>query len=251
MLGIKSLRSKKFRQSMDIFFVEGEKFVDEIPEKYEVLQYVISDKFKKPTLKYARRAKILTANESVFARVAETSTPQGIIAVVKKIEYNVQDFLEEKGFILILENVSDPANVGGLIRTAAAANAGGVILTEGSASAWSPKVLRASAGCCLKIKVANTQINTAISQIKSKNIPVYAAHPTGNMTPYEIDLCNRFALIIGSEARGISQTVKKQADRLVRLPMNAKVESLSASTAGAVLMYESVRQKTCNCHKVP
>ena len=244
LLGIKSLKSKKFRESMDIFFVEGERFVGEIPENYEVLQYVLSDRYKKPSQKFSARAKIQIVPDGVFSRLAETTTPQGIIAVVKKNHYTISDILDEKGFILVLENVSDPANVGSLIRTASAANTGGVILTEGSASVWNPKVQRASAGSSLKIKIAQAPIGAVITQLKKLHIPLYAAHPTGDTLPYTINLSKRFALVVGSEAHGISQTMKTEADKLIKLPMNKDIESLSASVAGAVIMYEAVRQQT-------
>ena len=244
MIGVKSLRTKKTRDELGVFIVEGEKFVKEIPPDYRVVQYIVCDKFKKSTDFYQKRAKVLEVSKAVFDRVSETTSPQGILAVVEKKRFTYEQTLVRDGFILVCENINDPGNLGNLIRTAAAAEAACVVLTHNSVSVWNPKVLRSSAGAALKLPVIESaNITEAANFAKSQNIPIYAAHPRSNTHPYDLDLSKKFCLILGSESHGLTETTKKQADALISLPMSTNTESLSVATAGAVIMYEAVRQK--------
>ena len=244
MIGVKSLKSIKSRENLGIFVVEGERFVREIPKNQKVLQYVVSDKYKKSIEELKSRAPVMPVADGVFARIADTNAPQGILAVVEKKHYDIHSVMQNEGFVLALENLGDPSNIGGLIRTAAAADCGGILFTKGCVSVWNPKVLRGSAGATLKLPFAvNVDITEIIATARRQNIPVYAAHPKGDVLPYDINLTNRFCLILGNEAHGISQTVMKEACKLIKLPMNKNTESLSASVAGAVIMYEAVRQR--------
>jgi len=147
-------------------------------------------------------------------------------------------------FYLLGENINDPGNMGTLVRTAAAAGASGAIFTRGSCDVFSPKVIRAAAGASLRLPlVADACISETLAVLKSCGIPVFAAHPRGDVLPYELDMRENFCLLIGNESAGISETAKKSASALVRLPMPGETESLNASVAGSILLYEAVRQR--------
>ena len=241
-IGIKSLRKKKSRDELGVFIVEGEKFVSEIPTNYRILQYIVSDDYKKPTDSLKIRAGVLQVSRAMFNSVAETISPQGILAVVEKKRFTLSD--AKNGFMLVCDNLSDPGNLGSLIRTAAAAEASCVVLTPESASVWNPKVQRASAGTALKLPIISDMCINEVADFAKKNkLPIYAAHQRGGSLPYELDLSEQFCLIIGSESRGLSQASIDQADALIRLPMGDDVESLSVAAAGSIIMYEAVRQK--------
>lgn len=244
MISVKSLRTKKSRDELGVFIVEGEKFVKEIPTNYKVVQYIVCEGYKKPVDNYKKRAKILEVSKAVFDRVAQTTTPQGILAVVEKQHYSYKDAFNKDGFILVCENINDPGNLGSLIRTAAAANASCIMLTQGSASVWNPKVQRASAGAALKLPIIPEACIAKIADYANRqNIPIYAAHPREGTLPYELELNKKFCLILGCESHGLSKTATNHASALVRLPMNKKVESLSVATAGSIIMYEAIRQQ--------
>ena len=244
MLSIKSLRTKKSRDALGVFIVEGERFVKEIPENYRVVQYIVSNGYKKPTGWLVKRADVVEVSKAVFDRFAETSSPQGIAAVVQKIGYTLDDGAGSDGFVLVCDGLGDPANLGGLIRTAAAAVASCVVLTNECASIWNPKVQRASAGAALRIPVVdNTSINAAAEYAKKHGMPIYGAHPRGESLPYDLNLATKFCLIVGSEAHGLSQEAIRRSDKLVRLPMGRGAESLSAAVAGSIIMYEAIRQR--------
>ena len=244
MIAIKSLRTKKSRDELSVFIVEGEKFVMEIPASYRILQYIVSDGYRRPTDALKNRAKVLEVSKTVFDRVAQTTSPQGIMAVVEKKHHTYGETAANEGFILVCDSLNDPGNLGSLIRTAAAAGASCVVLTHGSASVWNPKVQRASAGAALTLPVIESKsIDEIANHAKKHNIPLYAACSRGDSLPYNMDFRNKFCLILGSESHGLSESAKKHADFFIRLPMSDKVESLSVATAGQIIMYEAVRQR--------
>ena len=244
LIGIKSLRTKKSRDELGVFLIEGEKFVKEIPACYRIVQYIVSDGYRRPTDVLRNRAKVLDVSKAVFDRVAQTTSPQGILAVVEKRHYTYEEAAIGDGFVLACEGINDPGNLGSLIRTAVAACASCIVLTRGSASVWNPKVQRASTGAALKMPiVSDVSIDEMMDFAKKSNIPLYAAHPKGDVLPYDLNLCKKFYLILGSESHGLSETATKRADALIRLPMSDNVESLSVATAGSIIMYEAVRQR--------
>ena len=244
LIGIKSLKTKKSRDELGVFLVEGEKFVKEIPVSYRIVQYIVSDGYRRSTEALKNRANVLEVNKALLDRVAQTASPQGILAVVEKKHYTYEEASIGDGFVLVCECINDPGNLGSLIRTAAAAEASCVVLTHGSASVWNPKVQRASAGAALNLPVAeDIGLYEVAKHAKKHNIPLYAAHQRSGILPFDLDLSKKFCLILGSESHGLSETAEKLADALIRLPMSANVESLSVAAAGSIIMYESVRQK--------
>ena len=124
-----SLQNKKYRDELDLFVVEGEKQVLEIPNTYKV-EYIITSK-EYNTLKF-NNAKIYTTTETIFKKISDTKTPQGIIAVVRKPKYNINEILNEKGLFLILDCLQDPGNMGTIIRTASAYNCKGIFISKKS-----------------------------------------------------------------------------------------------------------------------
>ena len=244
LIGIKSLRTKKSRDELGVFLVEGEKFVMEIPASYRIVQYIVSDGYRRSTDVLKNRAKVLEVSKALFDRVAQTTSPQGILAVVEKKHYTYEKAALGDGIVLVCESINDPGNLGSLIRTAAAVETSCVVLTHGSASVWNPKVQRASAGTALNLPIVeDISIDEVANNTKKHNVPFYAAHQQGNARPYDLDLRKKFCLVLGSESHGLSETAKRRADALIRLPMSDNVESLSVATAGSIIMYEAMRQR--------
>jgi len=235
---IKLLKTKKGRDETGLFIIEGEKFVAEVPPEF-ILQYVYSESFAKAN-EIAEPNIVL--RDSLFATLADTKNPQGIMAVCRQNTTQLRD-LPKSGFFLLGENLNDPGNIGTLIRTAAAAGATAVILTEGSADVHNPKVLRASAGAAFRLPIVqNITLQNAAEYL---NINIYAAHPRGQITPYQLDLSGDFCVLVGNESHGISAAAEVLATNLVTIPMKNATESLNASVAGSILLYEAVRQRMC------
>ena len=241
---LKHLKTKKGRDETGLFIIEGEKFVQEIPDDWHVVQYVTANRYAAvhDISPYENRATCQIVRDSIFDSLADTVSPQGILAVCGQKRFRIGDITPN--FILLGENLNDPGNIGALIRTAAAAGASGVILTAGSGDIYNPKVLRAAAGAVLRLPiVTDADLKETIAWLSKKNVPTYAAHPRGSVLPYELDLRNNFCLLVGNESHGLSETAAKLANTLVSLPMVNNTESLNASVAGSILMYEAVRQR--------
>lgn len=246
MSSLKQLKTKKARDKSGIFIVEGEKFIAEIPQNYTIHHYLVSRKYADThdISRYKERARCEIIRDSLFESLADTVTPQGIMAVCEKIFHTLSEILVQNGFILLGESINDPGNIGTLVRTAAAAGASGAVFTKGSCDIFSPKVLRAAAGAVLRLPiVTEAETEEIFAVLKNFGIPIYAAHPHGNVLPYDLNFCKSFCLLVGNESHGISDTAKAKADSLVRLPMTNSAESLNAAVASSILLYEAVRQR--------
>ncbi|NLP36380.1 MAG: 23S rRNA (guanosine(2251)-2'-O)-methyltransferase RlmB [Firmicutes bacterium] len=182
-------------------------------------------------------------------KLAATGNHQGVMAEVPPFKYTpIAELLEPKRgeapFLLILDHLQDPQNLGALVRTAYAAGCHGVVIPERRAAEITPAVVRASAGAVEYLPVAKV-VNLArcIEQCKEAGFWVYGADMDGELLYTEGDYKGPVALVIGSEGKGLGRLVKEKCDFLVRLPMKGKLASLNASVAGALLLYEVYRQR--------
>ena len=184
------------------------------------------------------------------AMAVGTSRHQGVIAFASAHEYvRIEDILaaaEAKGedpFIIIMENIQDPHNLGAVIRTANAAGAHGVIIPKRRSVGLTSVVGKVSAGAIEYTPVAKvTNIVRTIEQLKKEGIWIACADMAGDVM-YQTDLKGPIALIIGNEGEGVTRLVKENCDYVVSMPMNGQIESLNASVAAGLLMYEVVRQR--------
>ena len=182
--------------------------------------------------------------------MSQTKKHQGVIAVVSEHEYaEVDDILRsaaekgEKPFIIILDNITDPHNLGAVIRTAECAGAHGVIIPKRRSVGLTAVVGKTSAGALEYMPVARvTNIARTIEELKKQGVWVACADMDGE-DYYDASLDGAIALVIGSEGEGVSRLVKEKCDFTVSIPMYGKISSLNASVAGALLMYEVVRQR--------
>ncbi|MBE5741503.1 MAG: 23S rRNA (guanosine(2251)-2'-O)-methyltransferase RlmB [Clostridiales bacterium] len=176
---------------------------------------------------------------------------QGIMAYVPNFKYcEVKDILleakrrEEKPFIVILDGISDPHNLGAIIRTSECAGVHGVIIPGNRACEVTDTVYRTSAGAVTHMKVAMvTNLTRTIKELKEQGVWIYALE-AGNKKLYKADFTYPTALVIGSEGKGVSRLVRENVDEVLSLDMFGKVNSLNASNAGAIAIYEVVRQRS-------
>ena len=182
--------------------------------------------------------------------MSQTKNHQGVIAIVSEHEYaEVDDILRsaaekgEKPFIIILDNITDPHNLGAVIRTAECAGAHGVIIPKRRSVGLTAVVGKTSAGALEYMPVARvTNIARTIEELKKQGVWVACADMDGE-DYYDASLDGAIALVIGSEGEGVSRLVKEKCDFTVSIPMYGKISSLNASVAGALLMYEVVSQR--------
>lgn len=183
-------------------------------------------------------------------QISETGKHQGVIAVSAAYDYaRVEDILalaEKKGespFILILDGIEDPHNLGAIIRTANQAGAHGVIIPKRRAVGLTPTVARTSAGAINYVPVAKvTNISNTMKELKDRGMWFVCADMDGTLM-YDMDLTGPIGLVIGNEGEGVSPLVKKNCDMVASIPMKGDIDSLNASVAAGVLSYEIVRQR--------
>jgi len=199
----------------------------------------------------ARRASVAVRFEprSALDRLAGSAAHQGVVAVTSAKQYSdVDDVIGAKrgkySFLLVLDGVEDPHNLGALLRTADAAGADGVIIPERRAAGVTGTVTKASAGASEHLPIAKvTNIARTVEELKERNIWTVGLDERAKQTYNELDYNMDCALVLGTEGKGLHDLVRKKCDFLVSIPMLGKVPSLNVSVAGAVVMYEAVRQR--------
>lgn len=180
-----------------------------------------------------------------------THSHQGVIAMAAAREYfTVDDILQEAAdrgqapLIVICDELSDPHNLGAILRSAECAGAHGVIIPKRRSVGLTATVAKASAGAVEYMKVAKvSNINQAIAQLKEKGVWIFGTAAEGSVPMYQADLTGPAAIVIGNEGVGMSQLVRKNCDMLVHIPMAGRISSLNASAAASILLYEAVRQR--------
>ncbi len=217
--------------------------------------YVLDGCQDGPVLSIKREAKkqdtiIRYVDKERLDQLSETGKHQGVIAYAAAYEYaEVDDILnlaKEKGedpFILLLDNIEDPHNLGAIIRTAHLAGAHGVIIPKNRAVGLTATVARTSAGALNYLPVAKvTNLSKTIEELKKEGLWFAAADMDGTVM-YDANLTGPIGLVIGSEGEGVSRLVKEKCDYTISIPMKGKIDSLNASVAAGVLSYEIVRQR--------
>ena len=201
----------------------------------------------------ARERKIVTVEveREKINQMAQTENAQGVIAIVPPFDYcEVEDILneakskKEKAFILILDGIEDPHNLGSIIRTAETAGVHGIIIPKRRAAAVNSTVVKTSAGATSFMKVARVNnINETIKYLKENDVWIYGTDMETDKMYYDEDLTGNIAIVIGSEGFGMSKLVKENCDFLIKIPMKGKITSLNASVSAGIVMYEAVKQR--------
>lgn len=183
--------------------------------------------------------------DSVFDKVSDTVTPQGIMGTVRIPKYSLQSLLAvEEGFFLLLDGLQDPGNLGTILRTAEGAGVSGVILSRNSVDIFNPKVVRSTMGSIFRMPfVYVEELPLVIREIRERGIAVYGAMLEESIEYDRVDYRNPSGIVIGNEANGISEVVARELSGAVQIPMCGNVESLNAAAAAAVIMYEAARQR--------
>lgn len=242
---IRLQKKSRARDEAGVFIVEGPRMVSEIPAERIVKLYVSESytKKRKADIVEGIRSEVLADN--IFAHVSDTKTPQGVLAVVKRLEYDMKDILKgEAPHVLVLDNLQDPGNLGTIFRTAEAAGATGILLSRDCVDLYNPKVIRSTMGAVFRLPFLYVDdLPGAIRELKDAGVRVYAAHLDGKNAYDKEDYQTGCAFLIGNEGNGLRDEVTACADTLVRIPMQGKAESLNAAVAAAVLMFEAGRQR--------
>ena len=238
--------------------IEGRNSVLELLESGKDINKIFIEKGEKhgsihKIIAIAKERKIIIVEKEKkkMQEIAQTSNYQGVIAIVPPFEYcEIEDILEkakekeEEPFVLILDGIEDPHNLGSIIRTAETAGVHGIIIPKRRAACVNSTVAKTSAGAVEYMKIARvTNISDAIERLKKAGLWICGTDINTDKYYYDQDLTGPIGIVIGNEGNGISEKVKKNCDFLVKIPMKGKVTSLNASVSAGIIIYETIKQK--------
>ncbi len=248
---VRSLSNKKGRIAAQAILLEGYRLVrDALDSGAEIRYFIISDSFFQKDellLSDMSNIKVVQVPDEVFSRISETQSPQGIMAVAELPVCDKKDIINRVKRVIVLENLQDPGNLGTIIRSADACGFDAVILSKDSADPYNPKVIRSTMGSLFHIPVIITEdFNGLLNELRSKGMLLIAAHTRDSLPCWQADMSGELAIIIGNEGNGLSDNILELADMTVMIPMTGKAESLNASAAASMLIYECMRQREIN-----
>lgn len=245
------VKKARARREEDLYVVEGIRMCRELsPEQVEIL-YVSESFLKEHGQEHFKKDFLerfhweLTA-DAVMKVMADTQTPQGILALVKQCHVTFEEILNQPGtaHLMILETIQDPGNLGTILRAGEGAGITGVIMNETTADIYNPKVIRSTMGSIYRVPFAYVEdLEAACRQMKERGIRLFAAHLKGQNDYDQEDYTAPCGFLIGNEAKGLSDGTASLADTYVRIPMAGRVESLNAAVAASILMFETARQR--------
>ena len=190
---------------------------------------------------HTRGAEVEEVSPGVLKSLSDTETPQGILVVVDRIQPVLPPHPD---FVLVIDQLRDPGNLGTILRTAASAGVQCALVTPGTTDAFAPKVLRAGMGAQLRLPVVEMPPEEILDTCRRNDLRLYLAESDGGRPYWEVDLHRPAALVIGGEAEGAGEPIRRGADEFVTIPMPGGTESLNAAVAAAVLIFEVVRQRS-------
>lgn len=239
---VRSLQSKKGRTSSGFYFAEGRRIAEEalVYAKEQIEAVLVSELFVEKNsemVKEIDRSGILvyTVPEKLFLECCDTESPQGIGVVLKIEQREINK--TNAAFLLVLDGVSEPGNLGTIVRTAEAAGVDGILLMKGCADLYNPKVIRSTMGSIFRVPCMTGVEASELEEWKRMGFVLTATALSRSVSIHEAMKSQKQILVIGSEATGVSREVLAMADQCVRIPMAGKVESLNAAVAAGIAMY--------------
>ena len=227
---------KKSRQ----FIVEGYRSVsDAIKHGADIEYIIISESYNLDTFQMCNRTYRLS--DKLFSELSATVNSQGIIAVADFLKHSEIDFDKCSNFVY-LDSVTDPGNMGTILRTCDAMGADGVILSKGCVDVYNPKVVRATMASLFCVPLYFDNDDTMVSMLKQKGFCIVGTVLDGSISSFESDLTPKTVIVMGNEANGISQKIKDMCDTKLRVPMSGGAESLNVAVCCSMLLYEKSRQ---------
>jgi TrmH family RNA methyltransferase len=232
----KKLQTRKERMKTGTFLVEGFHLIEEArASNWKIKEFIIREDVEIPS--WCDDELIIVVSDIVFQHIAQTNTPQGIIAV---IEMN-RNSASTGNQVLMIDCIQDPGNLGTIIRTADAAGFSAVILGKGTVDLYNDKVIRATQGSLFHIPIIQGYLLEEINVLKQAGFTIWATALKHSKVYTEIPIPEKTALILGNEGAGVHEDILQVADSIVKIPIYGKAESLNVSIAAGILMYHLKR----------
>ena len=238
----------KARKQSGTFLIEGKREIElAIKGNYEIetflfLPELISiDQFTKLS---NSQINLIEINKEVYQKLAYRDTTEGIIAVAKTKSLQLSDLkLGKNPLILVAEAIEKPGNLGAMLRTADAAKLDAVIIANPKTDFYNPNIVRSSVGCLFTNQIATGTTEEVISFLKENNIAIYSATLQNSTYYHTQDYTTSSALVVGTEATGLSQQWRDEATQNIIIPMQGEIDSMNVSVASAILLFEAKRQR--------
>ena len=245
---VRKLKEKKFRDLENAYIIEGIKLIKEaIAENANIKQIIMCEDFAdsteldKDTLYDIARYDVVYVTRNIINSITDVKTPQGIIAVVERKKANTLDYSQD--IIIALDGIQDPGNLGTILRTVDSANLKQIILSKNSADPYNPKVVRSTMGAIFRVNIIEVEnLKQELQKTQEHGFKVMVTSLDTEDSVYDVDY-NKKVIVIGNEANGVSEKIQNIANEKVKIPMLGKTESLNASVAAGIMIYEYVRRK--------
>jgi TrmH family RNA methyltransferase len=238
----------KARRQSGTFLIEGKREIElAIKGKYEIetllfLPELIS--FEQITKSTNNQINCIEINKEVYQKLAYRDTTEGILAVAKTKSLALSDLkLPENPLILVMESIEKPGNIGAMLRTCDAAKIDAVILANSKTDLYNPNIVRSSVGCLFTNQIATATTEETIAFLKEKNIAIFGATLQNSNSYHTQDYTIPSALIVGTEATGLTQPWRDNATQNIIIPMHGEIDSMNVSVAAAILLFEAKRQR--------
>lgn len=246
---IRKLKEKKYRDMNHEFIVEGIKLIKEaVAEEAKIKLIVVCEECLKDgcldqkLLYEIAKYDCIYVNQKVFSVLTDVQNPQGLLAVIEKQDKE-ENIHYKEDVIVVLDGIQDPGNLGTILRTIDSVGLKQVIVSKETADAYNPKVVRSTMGAIFRVNIIESEnLLETLKNAKKHKYKIMATSLETNNSIYDIDY-HKKVLVIGNEANGVSKEVLDYADEKIKIPMLGKTESLNASVATAVILYEYVRKK--------
>lgn len=250
---IAQLRTKKGRKSQKRFLIEGVRLCEEAVKSAWEIQSLLytGDAQENPRVKTIlrnaekREIELFQMKIDVLNRLSDTVTSQGIVGIAKMSDFTPDQLLQKRPeFILALDSIKDPGNMGTLIRTADAFGVDGVILSKDCVDLFNPKVVRSTMGSIFHLPILREiDLRNFLSDLKKKNFKIVLTELEKGETLNGLDRMQKICLVVGSEPEGVSQNLIRIADHLVKIPIQGKAESLNVAVACGILLHEMTKKR--------
>ena len=246
---IRKLKDKKYRDESNEYVVEGVKLVEEaVKENAKIKQIIVCEDttrtYEIPTHIMLEIAKYecISVSDKIFNIITQVTNPQAKQSIIEK---NAQNAIIDntQDIIVVLDDVQDPGNLGTILRTVDSIGLNQIIVSKGTADAFNSKVVRSTMGAIFRIKIIEVEnLAQAIKEMRKHHFKLMVTSLQTKNSIYDIDFYKKI-IVIGNEANGVSKEIQDMADEKAKIPMLGRTESLNASVAAGVVMYEYVRQK--------
>jgi len=238
----------KARRQSGTFLIEGKREIElAIKGKYEIetllfLPELISNDYLSKLSK--NQIDLIEINKEVYQKLAYRDTTEGILAVAKTKSLALSDLkLPENPLILVMESIEKPGNIGAMLRTCDAAKIDAVILANSKTDLYNPNIVRSSVGCLFTNQIATATTEETIAFLKEKNIAIFGATLQNSNSYHTQDYTIPSALVVGTEATGLTQPWRDNATQNIIIPMQGEIDSMNVSVAAAILIFEAKRQR--------